>query len=96
MYENSAIGVALISLQRTLPGGKSAPMRIMGYGDQREEFRKLTFLEITEEDYRDPNLGVGQRAVRGYVYNSFQIEKQYRMQKMAILVGQQQLLLWFW
>jgi PAS domain-containing protein len=53
VYENSAIGVALTDLNGRFLAVNRAYEEMLGYAEK--ELRKLTFLEITEEDYRDAN-----------------------------------------
>jgi PAS domain-containing protein len=48
---------------------------MLGYSE--EELRKLTFLEITEEDYRDANWELISELLEGK-RQQFQVEKQYR------------------
>jgi PAS domain-containing protein len=49
VYENSAIGVALTDLNGRFLAVNRAYEKMLGYTE--EELRKLTFLEITEEDW---------------------------------------------
>ena len=75
VYENSAIGVALTDLKGHFLAVNRAYEQMLGYTE--EELRKLTFLEITEEDYRDANWGLVGELLEGK-RQQFQIEKQYR------------------
>ena len=75
VYENSAIGVALTDLNGRFLAVNRAYEKILGYTE--EELRKLTFLEITEEDYRDANWESVSELLEGK-RQQFQIEKQYR------------------
>jgi formate hydrogenlyase transcriptional activator len=75
VYENSAIGVALTDLNGRFLAVNRAYQKMLGYTE--EELRKLTFLEITEEDYRDANWGAVAELLEGK-RQQFQIEKQYR------------------
>ena len=74
VFENSAIGVALADLNGRFLATNSAYQKMLGYTE--EELRKLTFLDLTHEDYRGSNwkfitdLFEGKR-------KEFQIEKQY-------------------
>jgi len=74
VFENSAIGVALTDLNGRFLATNSAYQKMLGYTE--EELRKLTFLDLTHEDYRESNwtfitdLFEGKR-------KQFQIEKQY-------------------
>ncbi len=75
VYENSAIGVALTDLSGRFLAVNRAYEKMLGYTE--EELRKLTFLEITEEDYRDANWVLIRELLEGK-RQQFQIEKQYR------------------
>ena len=75
VYENSAIGVALTDLNGRFLAVNRAYEKMLGYTE--EELRKLTFLEITEEDYRDANWELASELLEGK-RQQFQIEKQYR------------------
>jgi formate hydrogenlyase transcriptional activator len=75
VYENSAIGVALTDLNGRFLAVNRAYEKMLGYTE--EELRKLTFLEITEEDYRDSNWESVSELLEGK-RQQFQIEKQYR------------------
>ncbi|MGA7929143.1 MAG: PAS domain S-box protein, partial [Candidatus Sulfotelmatobacter sp.] len=75
VYENSAIGVALTDLNGRFLAVNRAYEKMLGYTE--EELRKLTFLEITEEDYRDANRELVSELLGGK-RQQFQIEKQYR------------------
>src|SRR6201998_2398053 len=75
VYENSAIGVALTDLSGRFLAVNRAYEKMLGYTE--EELRKLTFLEITEEDYRDANWELVSELLEGK-RQQFQIEKQYR------------------
>jgi PAS domain S-box-containing protein len=75
VYENSAIGVALTDLNGRFLAVNRAYEKMLGYTE--EELRKLTFLEITEVDYRDANWELVSELLEGK-RQQFQIEKQYR------------------
>jgi formate hydrogenlyase transcriptional activator len=75
VYENSAIGVALTDLSGRFLAVNRAYEKMLGYTE--EELRKLTFLEITEEDYRDANWELISELLEGK-RQQFQVEKQYR------------------
>ena len=75
VYENSAIGVALTDLNGRFLAVNRAYEKMLGYTE--EELRKLTFLEITEEDYRDANWELVSELLEGK-RQQFQVEKQYR------------------
>src|ERR1700733_10395361 len=75
VYENSAIGLALTDLNGRFLAVNRAYEEMLGYTE--EELRKLTFPEITEEDYRDANWEWVSELLEGK-RQQFQIEKQYR------------------
>src|SRR5580698_5093315 len=75
VYENSAIGVALTDLNGRFLAVNRAYEKMLGYTE--EELRKLTFLEITEEHYRNANRELVSELLEGK-RQQFQIEKQYR------------------
>ena len=75
VYENSAIGVALTDLNGRFLAVNRAYEKMLSYTE--EELRKLTFLEITEEDYRNANWELVSELLEGK-RQQFQIEKQYR------------------
>jgi formate hydrogenlyase transcriptional activator len=75
VYENSAIGVALADINGRFLAVNRAYEKMLGYTE--DELRKLTFLEITEEDYRDANRELISELLEGK-RQQFQIEKQYR------------------
>ena len=75
VYENSVIGVALTDLNGRFLAVNRAYEKMLGYAE--EELRELTFLEITEEDYRDANWELISELLEGK-RQQFQIEKQYR------------------
>ena len=74
VYENSAIGVALTDLNGRFLAVNRAYEKILGYTE--EEVCKLTFLEITEEHYRNANRELVSELLEGE-RQQFQIEKQY-------------------
>jgi PAS domain S-box-containing protein len=49
VFENSAIGVALADLNGRVLSTNSTYQKMLGYSES--EFRELSFLEITHEDY---------------------------------------------
>jgi formate hydrogenlyase transcriptional activator len=82
VYENSAIGVALTDLNGRFLAVNRAYEKMLGYTE--EELRKLTFLEITEEDYRDGNRKLISELLEGR-RQQFQVEKQYRRKDGTLL-----------
>ncbi len=75
VFENSAIGVALTDLSGRFLATNSAFQNMLGYTG--EEIGTLTFLELTHEDYREPNWQLVTELLEGR-RTQFQIEKQYR------------------
>ena len=74
VFENSAIGVALTDLSGRFLATNSAYQKMLGYTE--EEICKLSFLELTHEDYRDSNREFITELFEGK-RKQFQIEKQY-------------------
>ena len=74
VFENSAIGVALTDLNGRSLATNSAYQKMLGYTE--EEIGKLTFLELTHEDYRESNWSFITELLEGK-RKQFQIEKQY-------------------
>jgi PAS domain S-box-containing protein len=75
VFENSAIGVALTDLSGRFLATNSAFQKMLGYTE--EEIGKVTFLELTHEDYRESNWQFVTELLEGK-RRQFQIEKQYR------------------
>jgi len=75
VFENSAIGVALTDMSGRFLATNSAYQKMLGYTD--EELGRLTFLELTHEDYRESNSQLVAELFGGK-RRQFQIEKQYR------------------
>jgi formate hydrogenlyase transcriptional activator len=82
VYENSAIGVALTDLNGRFLAVNRAYEKMLGYAE--EELRKLTFLDISEENYREANWELVSELLEGK-RQQFQIEKQYRRKDGALL-----------
>jgi formate hydrogenlyase transcriptional activator len=75
VFENSAIGVALTDLNGRFLATNPTYQKMLQYSDA--EFRTLSFLDITYEDYRDDNWRLMSELVEGK-RDQFIIEKQYR------------------
>jgi PAS domain S-box-containing protein len=75
VFDNSAIGVALTDLRGRFLATNSAYQKILGFTDQ--ELGRLTFLDLTHEDYRESNWRLVMELLEGK-RRQFQIEKQYR------------------
>jgi formate hydrogenlyase transcriptional activator len=82
VFENSAIGVALTDLNGHFFAINPVYQQMVGYTD--EELRKLTFLEITHEDYRESNWALASELREGK-RQQFQIEKQYRRKDGSLI-----------
>jgi PAS domain S-box-containing protein len=74
VFENSAIGVALTDLGGRFLTTNSAYQKMLGYTEG--EIVRLTFLELTHEDYRESNWALVTELLEGK-RKQFQIEKQY-------------------
>jgi formate hydrogenlyase transcriptional activator len=75
VFENSAIGVALTDHKGHFLVTNPVYQKMVGYSD--EELRKLSFLDITQEDYRESNWALVAELLEGK-RKQFQLEKQYR------------------
>lgn len=74
VFENSAIGVTLTDVSGRYLATNSAYQKMIGYAD--EELRKLTFLEVAHEDYREPSSQLVTELLGGQ-RTQFQIEMPY-------------------
>jgi PAS domain S-box-containing protein len=75
VFENSAIGVALADpLSSRFRASNFAYQKMLGYTE--EEIGKLTFMELTHEDYRESNRELISELLEGK-RKQFQFEKQY-------------------
>lgn len=75
VFENSAIGVALTDLNGRFIAANPVYQKMLGYTE--EELKQRRFLEITEEEDREPNWKLVQELFEGK-RRQFQVEKQYR------------------
>jgi PAS domain S-box-containing protein len=75
VFENSAIGVALTDLNGRFIATNPVYQKMLGYTG--EELLKLSFFDITDEQYREANRELIRNLVTGK-RRDFQIEKQYR------------------
>jgi len=82
VFENSAIGVALKDLNGRFLATNSAYQKMLGYTE--EEIGRLTFLELTHEDYRKSNWKLVTELLEGK-RRQFQIEKQYRRKDGSLI-----------
>ena len=82
VFENSAIGVALTDQSGRFLATNSAFQKMLGYTE--EEISKLTFLELTHEDYRESNWQLVTELLEDK-RRQFQIEKQYRRKDGSLI-----------
>src|SRR6201981_3707772 len=75
VFENSAIGVALTDLNGHFLATNHVFQAMVGYTE--EELHAVRFLDITHEDYRQPNWALVTELLEGK-RRQFQIEKKYR------------------
>src|SRR6478672_1281055 len=75
VFDNSAIGVALTDLNGRFLATNPVYQRMLGYTE--EELQKLSFLDVTEEDYHASNRALATELMEGK-REQFQVEKQYR------------------
>lgn len=75
VFENSAIGVALTDLSGRFIATNPVYQKMLGYTE--EEMLKLSFLDITDEQYRESNWRLVNELLTGNS-RQFQIEKQYQ------------------
>jgi formate hydrogenlyase transcriptional activator len=75
VFDNSAIGVAVASLNGRVIATNATYQKMLGYTES--EFEGISFLEITHEDYREANWALVTELLEGK-RDQFQIEKQYR------------------
>jgi PAS domain S-box-containing protein len=75
VFDNSAIGVALIDLTGRFIATNPVYQNMLGYTG--EELEQLSFLDITHEDYREHNWTLLGELLAGKS-QQFQIETQYR------------------
>ncbi len=74
VFENSAVGVALTDLSGRFLATNPVYQEMLGYTE--EELQKLSFADITFEDYREDNWKLIKELLEG-TRRQFQIEKQY-------------------
>jgi PAS domain S-box-containing protein len=75
VFENSAIGVSLSDMSGHFLVSNAAYQKMLGYTN--EEFSRMTFIEVTHEDYREANRQLVTELLEGK-RSQFQMEKQYR------------------
>jgi len=74
VFDNSAIGIALADLNGRVLATNNTYQKMLGYSE--DEFRGISFLEITHEDYRDESWALVVELIEGK-RSQFQLEKQY-------------------
>jgi PAS domain S-box-containing protein len=82
VFENSAIGVALTDLNGRFIATNPVYQEMLGYTG--EELQKLSFLDITHEEYLEPNRTLIGELLAGN-RQQFQIEKQYRRKNGSLV-----------
>jgi len=82
VFENSAIGVALTDLNGHFLATNPVYQKMVGYDE--EELRALSFLDITQEEYREANWRLIAELLEGK-RQQFQIEKQYRRKDGSLI-----------
>jgi len=75
VFENSAIGVALTDLNGRFIAANPVYQKMLGYTEQ--ELERLSFLDITVAEDRNPSWRLVEELLEGKRHQ-FQIEKQYR------------------
>jgi PAS domain S-box-containing protein len=75
VFENSAVGVALTDLDGRFLATNPVYQKMLGYTG--EELQRLSFADVTHEDYREDNWKLTTELLDG-ARREFQIEKQYR------------------
>jgi formate hydrogenlyase transcriptional activator len=82
VFENSAIGVALTDLNGRFLATNPVYQKMVGYSE--EELRALSFVDITDADYREANWALAVELLEGK-RRQFQIEKQYRRKDGSLI-----------
>ena len=82
VFENSAIGVALTDLDGRFLAANPVYEKMVGYTE--EELQKLSFLDVTLEEYLEPNRILIRELLEGN-RQQFQIEKQYRRKNGSLI-----------
>ncbi|MGA7694648.1 MAG: PAS domain S-box protein [Candidatus Sulfotelmatobacter sp.] len=82
VFENSAIGVALTDLTGRFLAANPVYEKMVGYS--AEELQKLSFLDVTREEYLESNRTLIGELLEGK-RQQFQIEKQYRRKNGTLI-----------
>jgi PAS domain S-box-containing protein len=82
VFENSAIGVALTDLNGRFLAVNPVYEKMVGYTE--EELQKLSFLDVTLEEYLEPNRTLVGGLLEGRC-QQFQIEKRYRRKNGSLI-----------
>jgi PAS domain S-box-containing protein len=82
VFENSAIGVALTDLNGRFLAANPVYEKMLGYTE--EELQKLSFLDVTLEEYLESNRTLVGELLEGK-RQQFQIEKQYRRKNGSLI-----------
>jgi|SRR5579871_144186 len=75
LFENSSVGIAMTDLEGRFEMTNAAYQELLGY--REEELHKLSFFDITVEEFRDHNAALLME-LRQRKRQQFEIEKQYR------------------
>jgi len=82
VFENSAIGVALTDLNGRFLAANPVYEKMVGYTE--EELQKLSFLDVTLEEYLEANRTLVGELLEGK-RQQFQMEKQYRRKNGSLI-----------
>jgi len=82
VFENSAIGVVLTDPDGRFLTANPVYLQMLGYTE--EELQKLSFFDITHEEYLEPNRKLIAELLAGQ-RQQFQIEKQYRRKNGSLV-----------
>jgi PAS domain S-box-containing protein len=84
MYENTSVGIAVISLDFNIMDANRAYCDMLGY--TREELLGKTLKDITDPSTLDNNLEL-QRQLKERIINSYQVEKKFIHKKGHLVYG---------
>ena len=84
VFENSVIGVALTDLNGRFLAANHAYQEMLGYSEA--ELQRLTFLDVTHQDYNDTSRALVSELIEGK-REQFQIEKCYLRKDGSVIWG---------
>ena len=84
VFENAAVGMALVDMEGRLAGSNLALQEMLGYGD--EELRSMTWVELTHPDDIDLDRSHFERLVAGEL-DRYQFEKRYVRKDGRVIWG---------